>query len=282
MTMREGSVSYLLADGFHRMAYVEWGARDAPPVICVHGLTRQGRDFDRLAAALATDFRVICPDLPGRGHSGWLSDPQLYQVPAYITALSHLLATLDQPVLWVGTSLGGVCGMVLAAQQDQPIRRMVVNDIGPHIPKAALARIREYMKDPPIFDDLAAVETLLRVIHAPFGIPDDAAWREFATHSVRALPGGKLTLHYDPAIANVIRAQEPEDVNLLPFWSKITIPMLVVRGETSDLLLAETFGEMQRAGAEGVTVAGAGHAPALMDEHTIATIATFLRKTPPS
>ena len=269
MTMREGSVSYLLTDGFHRMAYAEWGPQDAPPVICVHGLTRQGRDFDRLAAALATDFRVICPDLPGRGHSGWLSDPQLYQVPAYITALSHLLATLDRPVHWVGTSLGGVCGMVL-------------NDIGPHIPKAALARIREYMREPPVFEDLAAVEALLRVIHAPFGIPDDAAWREFATHSVRALPDGKLTLHYDPAIAHIIRAQEPEDVNLLPFWSKITIPMLVLRGETSDLLLAETFAEMQRSGAEGVTVADAGHAPALMDEHTIATIAAFLRKTPSS
>ena len=241
MTMREGSVSYLLTDGFHRMAYAEWGPQDAPPVICVHGLTRQGRDFDRLAAALATDFRVICPDLPGRGHSGWLSDPQLYQVPAYITALSHLLATLDRPVHWVGTSLGGVCGMVLAAQQDQPIRRMVLNDIGPHIPKAALARIREYMREPPVFEDLAAVEALLRVIHAPFGIPDDAAWREFATHSVRALPDGKLTLHYDPAIARIDPGAGAGGRQSPAILSKITIPMLVLRGETSDLLLAETF-----------------------------------------
>jgi pimeloyl-ACP methyl ester carboxylesterase len=278
MDMREGSVNYLLTDGFHRMAFVEWGEREAPPVICVHGLTRQGRDFDRLAAALARDFRVLCPDLPGRGRSDWLRDPQLYQVPAYVAALSHLLAGLDQPVRWVGTSLGGICGMVLAAQPETPIVRMVINDVGPFIPKAALERIRHYFHRPPVYEDLAALEAQLRHIHASFAVPDDAGWQAMAQHSSRPAAGGKVTQHFDPAIADIMQAQTPEDVNLSVFWEKITSPMLVLRGEHSDLLLPDTFEAMQRAGAKGLTVAGAGHAPSLMDEETISVIREFLTK----
>jgi len=279
MEPRAGRIRYLLADGFHDMAYVEWGSPGSPLVICVHGLTRQGRDFDRLAQHLAAEFRVICPDLPGRGRSDWLSDPNLYQPQTYVTALSHLLAVFAEPVGWVGTSLGGICGMVLAAQPRTPITRLVLNDIGPFIPAAALARIRDYMLPPPAFAGLPALEAHLRVIHGAFGVPDDEAWAEMARHSSRPLPDGAVTLHYDPAIADPIRAQEPVDVDLMAFWRKIEVPMLTIRGESSDLLLPETLAEMERSGSASLVVPGAGHAPALMDEKTIAAIGAFLAES---
>jgi pimeloyl-ACP methyl ester carboxylesterase len=279
MEPRAGRVRYLLADGFHEMAYVEHGRLESPVVVCVHGLTRQGRDFDRLAEHLAAEFRVICPDLPGRGRSDWLSDPNLYQPQTYATALSHLLAAVGEPVLWVGTSLGGICGMLLAAQPGTPITRMVLNDIGPFIPAAALARIRDYMLPPPDFADLHALEAHLRVIHGAFGVPDDAGWAEMARHSARPLPSGGVTLHYDPAIADPIRAQEPVDVDLMAFWRKIEVPMLTIRGERSDLLLPETLVEMESSGSASLIIPGAGHAPALMDEKTIAAIGSFLAES---
>jgi pimeloyl-ACP methyl ester carboxylesterase len=279
MEPRTGRVRYLLADGFHQMAFVEYGRADAPPVICVHGLTRQGRDFDRLAQALATDFRVICPDLPGRGKSDWLSDSALYQPQTYVTALAHLLATIAAPVRWVGTSLGGICGIVMAAQPGTPIGRMVINDIGPFIPAAAMARIRDYMVPSPEFRDVKALEDHLRVVHEPFGVPDDAGWAEMARHSARALPNGAVALHYDPAIAEPIRAAEPVDVDLMGFWRKIDMPMLTIRGAQSDLLLPETLAEMECSGSRSLVIPGVGHAPALMDEKTIAAIGGFLRET---
>ncbi|WP_284944366.1 alpha/beta fold hydrolase [Acidisoma cladoniae] len=278
MEPRTGSVRYMLADGFHHMATAEWGAADAPPVICVHGLTRQGRDFDRLAEVLSADFRVICPDLPGRGHSDWLSDPGLYHPASYVHALTHLLADIPRPVGWVGTSLGGICGLILAAQPGTPIARLVLNDIGPVIPVEALARIRDYMLPPPEFEDFAGVEAYLRIVHAPFGVPDAEAWATMARHSARRLPSGKLTLHYDPAIAIPIRAEEPKAVNLMPLWQKIAIPRLTIRGETSDLLLPETFADMERSGSRGLVVPDVGHAPSLMDEKTIDAIHVFLRE----
>ena len=134
----ERKASYLLAGAFHDLAFTEWGVRTNPLVVCVHGLSRQGRDFDVLAKALADRYCVVCPDLPGRGRSGWLPDPALYALPSYVAALSHLLCLLDRPVAWVGTSLGGLCGMALAAATGTPISRMVLNDIGPFLPRAAL------------------------------------------------------------------------------------------------------------------------------------------------
>ncbi len=282
-TPRAGAVRYMLGGAFHAMAFTEWGAPDAPPVVCVHGLTRNGRDFDPLAEALASRFRVICPDLPGRGASDWLPDPSLYQPQQYGVALSHLLAVIGRPVAWVGTSLGGVCGLGIAAAPGQPITRMVMNDIGPFIPGAALRRIRDYLAiaaDTPAlsgFPDLAALEEHLRLIHAPFGALADAQWAHLARHSARRLPDGRLALAYDPAIGDPIRATEPEDVALWPLWAALTIPVLVVRGESSDLLLPETLEQMQaRPGTQAHIVAGAGHAPALMDRPTIDVIARFL------
>lgn len=169
--------------------------------------------------------------------------------------------------------------MILAAQTNTPIIRMVLNDIGPFIPMAAIARIRDYLQPAPEFPDLNALEAHLRVVHAPFGVPDDAAWAEMARHSSRQLPSGAVTLHYDPAIAEPLHAAEPADVNLMGFWQKIDVPMLTIRGETSDLLLPETLAEMERSGSRSLLIPGVGHAPALMDEKTIAAIGGFLRES---
>lgn len=276
MEPRRKSVRYLLPDGFHDMAFVEWGQPGRPAVVCVHGLTRQGRDFDRLARALSSDFHVLCPDLPGRGRSDWLSGPAFYTPQVYVAALAALLATLPSSVLWVGTSLGGICGMILAAQPKTPLTRLVLNDIGPFIPEAAIARIRDYMQPPPVFADLSELEALLRVNLAPFGVPDDAGWAEMAEHSARRLADGRVTFHYDPAIGAAMQAEPPKAVDLSSFWEKITIPTLVIRGALSDLLLPETLAEMERDGARALVVPEVGHAPALMDDKTISAIRGFL------
>jgi pimeloyl-ACP methyl ester carboxylesterase len=278
---RVGSVPYLLGSSFHTMAYVEFGNPAAPAVLCIHGLTRNGRDFDPLAEALSDRFHVICPDLPGRGKSDWLADGAQYQPTTYAVALSHLLALINKPVALVGTSLGGICGMMLAAAGNTPITRMVLNDIGPNIPAAALKRIRDYMTEAPErFPTIAALEAHLRVIHAPFGNLTDAQWAHLARYSSRPVldvtNGSAFTLNYDPKIADPIKASVPIDADMSPIWELIKIPVLAIRGESSDLLSEETFARMQEAGAEGLVVRDAGHAPALMDTPTIEAIRSFL------
>lgn len=275
--MRDHATRYLLAGAFYRLAWVEWGDPDAPAVLCVHGLTRNGRDFDELAERLASDFRVIAPDLPGRGKSDWLPQAELYALPSYVVALAHLLAVIDRPVFWVGTSLGGICGMAVAAVPGNLVERLVLNDVGPFIPGAAMARIRDYLATaPPSFANLADLEAHLRRVHAPFGALSDAQWAHLARHSSRAAPDGALALHYDPAIAAPILAAEPKDVDLWPLWSQISVPRLVLRGEHSDLLDAPTLACMEQDGAAAHIVLGCGHAPALMDAPTIEAVHRFL------
>lgn len=282
MARRAGSVRYLLAGAFHRLAFDDWGDPAAPAVVCVHGLTRNGRDFDALAEDLSRDFRVICPDLPGRGASDWLADPMLYQAQHYVVALAHLLAWIGREVAWVGTSLGGICGMLIAAADGAPVRRLVLNDIGPFIPADSLARIRDYMvasgdsKFMQRFPDLDAIDRHLRIVHAPFGPLTDAQWAAMARNSARLLPDGRYAMHYDPRIAEPMRGHEPVDVDMWALWDRIRVPRLVVRGESSDVLPADTYGRMLASGAEGYEVAGTGHAPALLEADQIAAIRGFL------
>lgn len=279
--MRQGSLRYLLGPaGFLTLRWWECGPAEAPAIVCVHGLTRSGRDFDRLADALAAGGRrVLCPDLPGRGASDWLPDPALYTPASYAVALSHLIARLDGPIDWVGTSLGGVLGMMLAAAPNTPLRRLVLNDTGTRIAAPAVARIQDYLRAAPAaFPDLAALERHLRAVHAPFGALPDADWRHLAETSARPAAGGGVRLHYDPALAQPILAAEPAAVDLSPLWARIALPTLVLRGETSDLLTAETAAEMAgRPGVELATIPGTGHAPALMDAAQIGLVARFLR-----
>lgn len=292
MTPRERAMAVLTPGGFVRLAWAEWGPETASrTVVCVHGLTRNSRDFDWLARALAAEgWRVAAVDVPGRGRSGWLRRPEDYGYPAYMAALAALIARLGvDAVDWVGTSMGGLIGMMLAAQpvpsgMNGPIRRLVLNDIGPFIPKAALERIARYVGQVPPLPDVAAVEAHLRRVHAPFGPLSDAQWRHLATHSaLPAASGDGYRLHYDPAIAQAFAAGPLEDVSLWPVWEPIDMPVLVLRGAESDLLLPETAAEMTRRGAaasRGVVraraVAGAGHAPALMADDQIAAIRDFL------
>jgi pimeloyl-ACP methyl ester carboxylesterase len=276
--MRRHHLRYLLASGFLSLAWTEWGPEDGAPVVCVHGLTRTGRDFDALAAALAGQGRrVLCPDLPGRGASDWLPDPSMYSPPSYVVALSHLLARLDGPVDWVGTSLGGICGIAVAATPGNPIRRLVLNDIGTLVPKAAVARIHDYIGHAPAFADLAALEAHLRTVHAPFGPLSDAEWRHLAETSARPGAEGGLALHYDPAIAVPILEAEPTDMDLSPFWAAVTVPTLLIRGADSDLLLPGTARAMAaRPGVELAEIPGCGHAPALMDRDQTGLVCRFL------
>lgn len=279
---RSGSVNYLFGTRFYKMAFVEFGNPAAPAVVCVHGLTRNGRDFDQLAEALSDRFHVICPDLPGRGKSEWLPDGLAYQPPTYVVALAHLLAQINKPVAWVGTSLGGICGMMIAAAQNSPITGLVLNDIGPHIPAASLQRIRDYMMGAPErFTSVKDLTAHLREIHAPFGLLSDAEWAHLGRFSARQVldptgEGKTTALHYDPKIIDPIRATVPLDVDMWPIWEHIHAPRLVIRGAQSDLLLPETYERMQAEGAQGYVVPDAGHAPALMDYESQARIKAFL------
>jgi pimeloyl-ACP methyl ester carboxylesterase len=271
----EREIGYLLGGAFHRLAFTAWGEPDLPVVLCVHGLSRNGRDFDVLAESLSDRFHVLCPDLPGRGRSDWLADPELYRPLQYVQALAHLLAAVGRHVDWIGTSLGGICGMLAASLPGNPIRRLVLNDIGPFLPKAALARIMDYVGTIPDFASVGELEAYLRLVHAPFGALSDADWAHMAAHSSRTRPDGRVTLHYDPALTIPLLQSPPADMDMWAIWDRISVPMLALRGEHSDLLLPATFATMADRSATHV-VAGAGHAPALMDSPTIGVIRRFL------
>lgn len=278
----------LTTQGFHAVRYLDWrspAGRNGGTVVCVHGLTRNSRDFDFLAEALVAGdtpvTRVICPDIAGRGQSDWLGDPNNYGYPQYLADMTALIARLDVgQVDWIGTSMGGLIGMSLAALPNSPIRRLVLNDIGPVISKASLQRISDYVGLDYRFSSTDALEKHLRKIHAPFGPLTDAQWAHMALHSQRQVDGGNLGLAYDPAIAeNVKRAVA--DVHIWSLWDQITCPVLVLRGAESDILSAETAQEMTARGpkAQLITFAGVGHAPALMARDQIDIVTGWLSKT---
>ena len=279
--MIEDSLLGLGAAGFHRIAYTDWGDPAAEKVVvCVHGLTRNGRDFDRLAECLAeAGARVVCPDVVGRGRSDWLANPAGYTDPQYFADLTALIARLGVAEIdWVGTSMGGLMGMMMAAQPNTPVRRLVMNDIGPFVPKASLERIGDYVGADPIFEDVAAVEAYLRFLYTGFGILPDECWRAIAEHGHRARSDGRLGLAYDPAIGNALKAAPLEDVTLWPLWDRVRAPVLALRGAASDLLLAETAREMAERGPKAtvVEIPGAAHAPGLMVGEQTALIRDFL------
>jgi pimeloyl-ACP methyl ester carboxylesterase len=279
--MKTESVLGLGPHGFHRIAYTRWGD-GARTLVCVHGLTRNGRDFDRLAAALSERWQVVCPDVPGRGRSDWLP-PSDYSYPQYLADMTALIARVGaMEVDWLGTSMGGLIGMMLAAQPNTPIRRLVLNDIGPFIPKAGLARIAEYVGKDPRFATVDELEAYLRQVHAPFGPLSDQDWRHMALQGYRRLEGGGFGLAYDPAVGPAFLAGGIEkDVDLWSVWDAVRCPVLVLRGADSDILLAETAAEMERRGpkARVVEFPGVGHAPALMNESSIAVVRDWLSST---
>ncbi len=283
---RFAAMPVLSPSGFVRLAWTEWGpAISSRVAVCVHGLTRNSRDFDMLARALAGDgWRVLAVDVPGRGRSEWLRRAEDYSYPVYAAVIAALLGRLDSDaVSWIGTSMGGIIGMALAAQPATPIRRLVLNDVGALVPKDAIARIAAYVGRDDRFANLAELEAHLRRVHAPFGPLTDAEWRHLATFSSAPAENGTLRLHYDPAIAVPIKAVEPADAVLWPLWDAIACPTLILRGAESDILLRETAVEMTTRGLAAkqrqVTLrelAGIGHAPALMAADQIDAIRNFL------
>lgn len=283
--MMTGSIDCLGPRGFHRMRYVEWGDPCATDVvICVHGLTRNGRDFDAVAGHLP-EFRVICPDVVGRGRSDWLADKAGYGNPQYCADLTALIARVTdarngggQRVHWVGTSMGGIIGMLLAAMPGSPIARLVLNDVGPLIPKAALARIAGYAGSDPRFATLRGLELHLRAVCAPFGPLTDAQWQHLAAHSARQEADGSLAMSYDPGIAAWLRSGELADVDLWQTYEAIRCPTLLLRGAQSDLLGRDTAVQMTQRGprARLTEFAGVGHAPMLMSADQIGVVREFL------
>jgi pimeloyl-ACP methyl ester carboxylesterase len=281
---RRRSVQCASPRGLHRMAYLEWGdARNPDVLLCVHGLTRCARDFDDLARALASRYRVVCPDVAGRGDSDWLEDPLLYGIAQYVSDMVTLVARLDVPSThWVGTSMGGLIGMALAAQKGTPIGKLVINDAGPVIAKSALERIGTYVGLAPSFQSLVEAEQYVRAVSATFGPHSDAQWRFLTEIAVRRNENGSYRMHYDPRIAEPFRRQMPEgDLELWPLWDAVRCPTLVLRGETSDLLTRETCREMAARGPKPkvVEIPGVGHAPTLMHEAQIAIVREFLLAT---
>jgi pimeloyl-ACP methyl ester carboxylesterase len=278
--LRHGSYLSLSSSGFHRVAYTQFGDHDNPRVlICVHGLTRNGRDFDTLAAALAGEYRVVCPDIVGRGASDWLANKNDYGYPQYLNDMAALVAHLSaESVHWVGTSMGGLIGMLLAAQPGSPITRMVMNDVGPVIPRAALERIVAYVGGDPRFSSVQQLDDYLREIYAPFGPFTDAQWRGLVRSSARELGNGEIGLAYDPDIVVPLKAMPLEDVDMWPVWNTVECPVLVIRGGRSDVLLAETAQTMTTTGprARLDVLAGVGHAPTLMSDDQVALVSDWL------
>lgn len=280
---RRRSLPCLGLHGFHTLNYYEWGDATNPRVlICVHGLTRNGRDFDDLAKAMSGEYRVLCPDIAGRGKSGWLTHKEDYSYPVYCTDMAALIARSGaEQVDWVGTSMGGLIGMLLAAQPDSPIRKLVMNDVGPLIPKASLERLALYVGKAASYASFDEFEQYVRVVSAPFGPLTDAQWRHLAETNSKRLDDGRWGSIYDPAIATPFSGPIA-DVVLWPYWDMVRAPTLLLRGADSDLLLKETAGEMTRRGpkAKFAEFPGVGHAPMLMAEGQINVVRQFLLGQP--
>lgn len=298
------SLQTLGPHGFHRIAYTEWGDPASPHVVvCVHGFTRNSRDFDVIASRLAEGCRVVCMDVVGRGSSDWLENKEDYDFSLYVSDAAALLARIMASVGadgaapqidWIGTSMGGLIGMMLAAKSNSPIRRLVLNDVGPLVPWAALSRLRSlhFSRLRARFKNLDQIETHLRTVYATFGPLDDAHWDHIVRHSARQLVTGDYVLAYDPGIMSHMRHARNGiefgtdflfGVDLWPVWDRVKCPTLVLRGGVSDLLLRSTSDQMKRRGpgARVVEFPGIGHAPWLMADDQIDIVREFLLQTTP-
>lgn len=279
------------------MAYWQWGdPACAHVVVCVHGLSRQGRDFDVLARALVAHaggaLRVVCPDVAGRGQSDWLKDPMGYQVPHYAADMLALIAQLHaqaaiETLDWVGTSMGGLIGLAVCGQPGLPlpvpVRRLVLNDVGPVIEWQALVRIGAYLGHTGHFVSVQQAADAMWAISSSFGPHTPAQWLALSMHMVRPHPEGGVTLHYDPAIAMPFRAVTAEtaaqgEAALWQLYDAVTAQTLLLRGADSDLLAPATAQAMTQRGprARLVEFAGVGHAPTLVATDQVATVQAFL------
>ncbi len=293
--------NYLLGlseEGFHRVAYTEWGIakENETPIICVHGLTRNGRDFDALASQLSEQgYHLYCPDIVGRGNSDWLKNPLHYTYEQYLADMTALIAlTRAKQIDWIGTSMGGVIGMVLASLPNTPIRRLVLNDIGPLIPLKGLSRLAKYTGLDPVFNTMEEAKQYYKTIYSTFGPLTDAQWEQLVGSSIKPDGKGHFVSKLDPGVKTsqaksqlawkLLFNQQKTlqglffDIDLWEIWNKINCPVLVIRGQQSDILLPETVAKMQqsKSNVEIVEIAETGHAPVLQAIEQINIISKWL------
>jgi pimeloyl-ACP methyl ester carboxylesterase len=271
--------TYVSAAGFE-IHVTEWGNRANPPLVMWHGLARTGRDFDEVAQALSDSYFVICPDTLGRGLSSWAKD--FTQDYSYRSFGQIALAILDHyrigNLRWIGTSMGGLIGVTLAAGALKGrITHLVINDVGPDIPAAGTGRIADYVGNPPVYDTVAEMETWLRRNYAPFGKNTDAFWRRMVDTSVRRNDAGRVTVHYDPAIVSQF-THHKQDLDVWDAYDQIEAKTLLIRGEASDVLPVSIAEEMTRRGPQPqlVVVPDCGHAPTLASPHEVQLLREFL------
>jgi pimeloyl-ACP methyl ester carboxylesterase len=269
------------ATGKRYVAISEWGNSDNKDILfCVHGLSRNARDFDFLARTMSKDYRVIAVDIVGRGKSEWLKDAQRYTYETYVNDCLFVLKALDiKHVNWLGTSMGGLIGMFIAVKAPEMIYRLILNDIGPHIPSASLRRILKYVQNTKFYDSKEAIEATLRIKLSTFGLTSEEHWQHMLAHTIRQTEAGLYCFDYDPAIIKKpLPGQEIPDIELFDLWYAVSHPTLVLRGALSDILRHETAMVMERTGPlpKVVVIEGVGHAPALMEDAQIQVIREWL------
>ncbi len=283
--VRIESVQCISPDGLHKMAFKEWGDADNPNVlVCVHGLTRVSDDFDVLARALSDKFRVICPDVVGRGRSGWLRNSQNYQIQQYVADMVTLFARLQaEQISWLGTSMGGMIGMAIASLKENPIQKLILNDIGPNLNVTALTRISQYVSQPMRFTTFDEASHYIRSISQTFGEHTEEEWHKICSDVLRKDKDGMWIRHYDLNLGMAMQAINPDlaqamQVMMWAAYDSISCPTLVLRGAESDLLLADTAIQMTNRGprAKLVEFENVGHAPTLVHDDQIAPIKDFL------
>lgn len=290
---RRANVVVPVGDATRNMVVHDWGdERNPRVVVCVHGLSRNGRDFDVVAAALADDCRVLCPDIPGRGESDWYANAADYTIPNYIAAINAMFTQLGVSRYdWIGTSMGGLIGMVMtsltSSTEGAKMRRFVINDIGPVIEKAALDRIAAYVGRVPTFPSYMALFDAVQPINVTFGPLTDEQKHHMVKTAVQQRPDGQWEFKTDPKIGDAFRdGLKQTAMDMWPLWAAVSQPVLVLRGVDSDLLSAATVEKMlamhHSTGrvAEALTIADTGHAPMIMDEPTVAVVKRFLHAAP--
>ncbi|MBY0573734.1 MAG: alpha/beta hydrolase [Undibacterium sp.] len=285
MSFQRKTVQCLSPLGLHNMSYKEWGdPNNSKVLICVHGITRVSDDFDGVAQALMQEYRVICPDVVGRGQSDWLANPQLYQIPQYVSDMVTLLARVNaETVHWLGTSMGGLIGIGMAAMKNSPIAKLILNDVGPTLDFDALLRIGEYLGKDMRFNQFDDAVNYIREISASFGPHTDAQWHKMAGDVLKQNSQGEWVRHYDLSLAIPVRAATKETVEigqkmLWLAYDAITCPTLLVRGSQSDLLSVDTAKQMQERGPHAtlVEIEGVGHAPMFVHPQQIDIVKNFL------
>lgn len=276
-------LTHFIKAGGHEIHVAEWGAGNLETIVLWHGLARTGADFEPLARDLSRTWRLLVPDTIGRGLSSWAADERAYCYDSYADIAEAMCATFGvNAMMWVGTSMGGALGIRLAGGRFKGrITHLVVNDIGPEVPQAAIDRILSYAASPPVFDTMAELEAFFRAAYRPYGYLPDTQWKRLTVTSARRLPDGRLTPHYDPRIVRQL-VNFPDDTRFWVAWGAVECKTLVLRGVDSDLLLPDIAERMlqENTRAELIEVPGCGHAPALNVPDQIAAVRQFLEEPP--